>query len=225
MTSDPTTPLVVARFKPVEGQPLRFTASASPEELLASLEAKLPVDLIYGLIPFPDGKGYSLRELGLVALTVNSDVLPERAAAPAPQAPTADRVTPGPAAPPLPSHEPVQLKLPLEIPAPSSGYSFSPNVEHAPKSQGELLKERGLEQAPPTASRRPKVTRKRGKPAKALGHAGEPSVTDADLPPDSALPTVRNLRGANSRSVVAFTQATQAEAEAASHFNPGGFKE
>lgn len=78
--TEKTEPLVVARFKDSKpGQP-RFTASGSIQELMESVAARLPVDLIYAMIPHSDGSGYEMRVVGAITL----DILPKDQS-PAPQ--------------------------------------------------------------------------------------------------------------------------------------------
>lgn len=163
--------LVVARYKG-ETSP-RFTKSCTIQELLVGLVERLPVDMIYFVVPHPDGKGYSLREAGLITL----DLQPaESQSLPVQQ-------------PPPPS------SIPALTPAHTLPFTFSDESLNfpRPKSQAELLAERGLEQP----SSKPKRTRKR-KP-----------TTDENLPHPVSNST---------RRVTSISTATPAEAEAASHF-------
>lgn len=66
-----TEPLVIARLKatPNDQNP-HFTRSGTVDELLASIEARIPVDIIYYLTPGPDGKSFALIEVGRLIVDI-----------------------------------------------------------------------------------------------------------------------------------------------------------
>ena len=177
------TNLVVARFKGAPNETPRFTRTATIDELMKEVAASIPVDMIYFVVPHPDGKGFSLREAGLVIL----DVLQQ------------DEVkTPQPLVPPALEvvHQNGLISQDTRTMAPEIYPMGSNGLDFKPKSQSELLAERGLEQAP-------KSRKKSGK---------APKRQREDLP----LPTTISKGGIV--KTTGFRTATPAEAAAASQF-------
>ena len=134
--------LVCARFKKTkDGDKVRFTAIVPIEELLAKLVENLIVDKLYIAVDDPDGKGYGLREIGDVTLTVASPGAPLITVPAMPEGRT-------PYTPPLP-HEPAPVApiaaergLPIvarlvQDNQDSGQYDFKP-IGAPPKRQSEL---------------------------------------------------------------------------------------
>lgn len=157
-------PIVVARKK-AGG----FTKTYSVREILATLAESLPVDKIYFPIPHPDGKGYDFREAGTIVLTIQepdasgSVEVPELVIpTPAPPVPPSLQEpygtiivqnTGGPTPPPRPTGNMVVKASPEA----SNQYQFGgmdEDLDHKPrpKSQAELLAERGIIEPPPPLS-------------------------------------------------------------------------
>lgn len=208
-------PLVVARIRGSTDEAPRFTRSATIEELLANVEAHLPVDKVYILQPHPDGNGYSFREAGLIVLDILRDGLQRQVTQPyVPPAPydhSQDVTNYDKTA--MENYTPEGLKerytpqgIPDQVrpnPTTSEGFVFGQDPEHAiapKKTQQELLAERGLEVPPETKKKR----KRKGKPT--------PSITEKDL--DGPLP--HPISQGSMRRVNSISTATQAEAMAAS---------
>lgn len=202
---------IVGRFKDSpEGQP-RFTRVGSPQELMVALMKTLPVDMIYVVVPHEDARGYSLREAGVLVL----DVIPSE------NVKNASRQEDSIPAQPLPS--PHQESFNLE----SSFKESEPSiVEHniktqdtfnfdKPKSQSELLAERGLEVKKTVADVSP-IKKAKVKSRKKIAKK-EPVISN-DPNDDSWLkdlpPPVRSAGG--KISIRSIRTATPAEALAAS---------
>lgn len=207
--TNPTTndsPLVMARFKTGHNSPSnlpRFTRAATIEELMMEVMKSLPVDLVYMMTPDKDGRGYGIREVGVITV----DIVPVEHVATAQEVTTSQE--PGsPAAPtPLVKEEapaPVRQSFAFES-VEDRGFKFD-----TPKSQAELLKERGLEQPKAEAPGR----KRRAKKAKAV----VPARPISDDPNDNSwmqgLPTPPKSKG--HVSVTGIRTATAAEAAAAS---------
>lgn len=195
----------MARFK--GDGPLRFTRSSTAEQLTAELVKAIPVDMVYCVVPNPDGSGYSLREVGPVTL----DILPSSPNLVMPHTPPAFTAVEGdredndpqrlassppsqPATfvshiPPVVSHQ--VDKDPFESDQP---YRFPV------KSQAELLAERGIVETPPARSV--------ATPAKKRSRKAKPAPLDA---------APRKVISNSTRQVTGFTTATPAEAAAASN--------
>lgn len=158
---------VVARVKG-EG-PVQFTKSCTAQELLTKCIAALPVDLVYFVVPHSDGKGYSLREAGLLTLDLQ---------------PVEHQTQPAPLEPPSPQ---TVATYKWEAPTPQETtqfqtYQFDLDNPIKPQPQSVLLKERGLEQPTPKPIKK-KRTKKR------------PEPSDDDLPhPTSQGSTVKVTR-------------------------------
>jgi hypothetical protein len=223
--------LVVARLRPrTPNEAPRFTRMGTTEELLTELQAMLPADTAYVVVPDPDGKGFSFREAFRIQLTVTPSVgqfwdaprgavlvTPEPLTPPAspmdfagvtdmmrgesPQDATGRDAGPTPT---LPMAEPVKFN--------SAGFE-------RPRSQAELLAERGITE--PKVNLRPvkKVvpTPVRAAKGRKKYPAQDPNDKDDPSIPDDKLPSTRSLTPR--RSVTKIRQATPAEAAAASHFN------
>ncbi len=199
---------IIVRFK--KGG---MSRSGTPEEVMRAMCELLPFDKIYFVIPHPDGKGYNLREAGTVVLDIDPSVDIGQVSHAEPE------VTP--------------LVEPLAPSSPPSGsglrvdqVSFVSEVEtnsfkfDKPKTQSQLLKERGLEQPKPKQASKstptptlPKARAKkgRGKAAKAVKVNLDSDDWDKDLPPP-----VRS--GPAKVHINGFSIATPAEAAAASKF-------
>lgn len=67
---------VVARFKGGDPVNPRFTKTASLKELMLEVMKALPVDMVYMVLPHQDGKGYSLRELGVLTADIADEIAP-----------------------------------------------------------------------------------------------------------------------------------------------------
>lgn len=203
-----TDQLVVARYRGTQNAP-KFTRPSTVDELLKEVVERIPVDLVYFLVPHPDGKGYSFREAGLVTL----DILSEGYQHPTPLL--------TPPAPFLSHSEPAGINVkqtsptlpqPLDNPTDPSGYAFGQDLDLKllpTKTQRELLAERGLE-LPPKSSKvapgSPKKKRSKGKPT--------PSITEADI--DASGPLLHPVSNGSRVEITSISQATQAEAAAAS---------
>lgn len=198
MTND----LVAGRLK--GGDPLNptFTKTVTLAELLLSITQRLPVDTIYYMVPHEDGRGYSMRECGTVVIDIipSDEGTTSREATKSPKRPIAELpdatvANPSPQAAdtaPTGHFEPMNERDDLSI-AP-------------PKSQAQLLAERGLEQPLPS----PKPKRKSKNKCKSAAKSDSSlEIKDEDLP---------NPVSRSSRKVSSIRQATPQEAAAASKF-------
>lgn len=197
-------PLVMGRIRGSDPKSPRFTASTTHQDLMAKLAEQLPVDLIYFVVPHPDGKGFSLREAGQVVLDIQvspdldmplETVTPKPLQPPAPPAPTELAPTVAEIGQQLPQDYVFGVQAPNEP---------DPFKFERPRSQAELLKERGIEQ--PKVNLAPKKKTRGKSRAKAL-----------DDIPDDQLPNPVSLGGRVQTNHI--STATQAEQAAASKFN------
>ena len=188
----PDQPLVIVRLKKPKGDVV-FRSTTIPQ-LFEDLKALVPETVIYGLVP--DGSGYSLQPVGVVTLDVKTLQPEDLLGQVGPQV--------EPPAPP-----PIQEEVPAPLEGIKAEYASQGIPDQAQflfegpiptKTQQELLTERGLE-VPPDA---PKKRTRKAKPV--------PSETDDDID-DSKLP---NPTGRGQVQITAFSNATPAEAEAAS---------
>lgn len=161
-----TTPIVIGRFRAdsnrnqLNEQP-RFTPAVGIDELFDSLYRKLPIDKIYfvDILPTEDGYVQKITEAG--DLILNFLPTGEKPAPPVPVAPptrTPPVAVEGPlgdeSSKPIPQATPSTDNANLTPPRPSSEvYKMKTELPKGslpafpkPKSQSELLKERGLEQ-------------------------------------------------------------------------------
>ena len=209
MTTDQ--PLVVARFK--KGG---FTRTGTIDEVLKSIVDVLPVDIIYFLVPHPDSKGYSLREAGYLSLDIRAlsevnerlpsqelsqETFPKASTTPTPPAklPNLSYIDSGV------DRDVPQEKTTMTVPNLSPNYEFGGMGDPdglklpRPKSQTELLNERGLEIPPPQK-------KKKGRPKKTKAIEGDNEPLP--IPP----------KGGGRMVVRNIISATPAQAEAASQF-------
>lgn len=161
---DQAKPLIVcAKFKGAPGEPPRFSKSLPIEQLFLSLMETLPVDDIYAVAQIPDSEEYVFTKVGTIVL----DMLSGPALESAVNAP--GRKIPQNGTPNLPLVKNVEPESNLEVSEGSEDLDYIPNQpiylprEEAkdtnpfsfskPKSQKELLRERGLEQPPSRLSK------------------------------------------------------------------------
>jgi hypothetical protein len=159
-------PIVVARIiNTKDGNP-RFTRATTINELMQELVKLLPVDTIYTLFPDRDGRGYSLREVGTITLKLIPYDQPEQSLVEAPKLQVAPKI-----------EKPLEKTPVIKNNQPQT---FEPGefVFDTPKSQAELLRERGLEQAPLTALAGVKKVPKKVKKSKGDDDLLKPSAFD-----------------------------------------------
>jgi len=65
--------LVMARYRDTS-QGVKFSGAMPLRELMSRMISFLPCDSLFVLVPDSDGKGYSLREVGLLTLSVGQPV-------------------------------------------------------------------------------------------------------------------------------------------------------
>jgi hypothetical protein len=167
---------------------------------------QLPIDLVYIVVPHQDGRGYSLREAGVVTVNllgtdVDLQVMPEPEQRPIESAPLAS------------AHEPSEVANQTHV----DQMEMFPEFQFAtPKSQAELLRERGLEQAPTQTkgggAKKPRKARAQGRTASEDKISDDPNDTSWL----EGLPAPTRAKG--SVKINSIRTATPVEAEAASHF-------
>lgn len=198
--------LVMARFKGGDPASPRFTQSTTVDKLMEAIASKLPVDMIYYMLPDADGGGYSLRVAGLVTL----DIIPpehlidsgagHQSPAPQPAAPAASEPEIAVfdqgeeiVAKPIPEHgeeEDRPVVANSEPARPARQERAAPQMAHSIferrpiKSQKQLLEEKGLAIV---------VDR-------SIGKDGRPVLTER-IVPKSKLPKAK--KGAKGRSAKA----------------------
>jgi len=213
---------VVARFKGSSENGPRFTKTATLEELLTEVAKAIPVDMLYIVTPYPSGGGYSLHEIGLLTLDIRDpqgrpiatsslsrpDPLPETPPAKTVQEPLGEEIS----IKPTPSLPPPPKDAPQVILGQDTGFSFE-----RPKSQAELLKERGIVEprqrvgrtvADETPGEPEPPLRKKAKPGK-LSKRKSKELSDDDLP---------HVRSSSHTEIANIITATPAQAAAASKF-------
>ena len=199
--------LVAARFKDSDPTSPRITATCDIGTLIRSLMEKLPVDVLYAVDAHEDGKGFSLREIGVVTISVTPfDELEQ-----AQSLPQSDFSLPA-TRPPVATKDST-TRQPEALASNQTQFDFSPVSTkddfdfEKPKSQTQLLAERGIEQ-PVQLVRPPRSNKKNGK-------VKAPRSQTDDNTPDSQLP---NPVSRGKTQVTGFKAASQQEAEAASQF-------
>lgn len=208
--------MVIGRRKTSSDQEPSFTKTMPIDEMVAELNKTLPIDMLFFVVPHSDGKGYELREAGIVTAYVhNPDTIRTVAASVTPSEPSHQEIAPPPLPLPLRSvavatEEPQPLQTPsqpvVETP------SFTPMTSDddfkfaTPKSQTELLHERGLELEPVKG----KIQKGKRKTAKAVESAGgnEQEISASDP----------RLQARGSVKITHIKTATPQEAAAASQF-------
>lgn len=217
MTDTPT--LFCARMK--SGG---FTRTAPAAEVFSSLQALLPVDKLFIVLPHPDGKGYELLEAGTIMVDFQATTAaPEQIG---PQSPSEPRLPPAPiqtlaqtvAANSGPS-EPV-IEPPIANPTTPEGYRFEPDTPPA-KPQAVIAQEKGLiDKVVDMSGQAKKKLRKAN--GKAKTPPPTPSETDqcSDDPNDTTwlqgVPPPVRVTSPGVASVTHITTATPEQAAAAS---------
>lgn len=139
---------VMGRLRDPSDSDPKFTQACHPDELLAELAKRIPVDLVYAMIPHDDGLGYSLREVGQIVFDIHYVNEPQ------------PRVTPLPSfSHPSQAQTRNDTSQPLimePIPREEDLFRVPP-----PKSQAELLAEAGIVErkvnlAPPKSKKKVK---------------------------------------------------------------------
>lgn len=203
---------VVARFKSDDAANPRFTKTTTIEELMVETMKTLPIDMIYLVTPDQDGRGYSLRELGLITIdiaTPSGDQLPNIRPEPIVTQQTVQDA-PGQeiSVESMPEPIPVKEVVPQVILDNDTGFKFD-----RPRSQTELLAERGIEEPKKNLARK---ARKRKSIAPDNGGIGaQVAASGAMDVPEESLPNPVSKGRVQINNIIT---ATPEQAAAASQF-------
>lgn len=176
---------VIARFKSDDASNPRFTKTTTIEELMVEAMKTLPIDMIYLVTPDQDGRGYSLRELGLLTIDIATPAgeqinLPQVAQ---PEVKSVVQDAPGReiVEESIPEPTPVKEVVPQVILGDDTGFRFD-----KPRSQAELLAERGIEEPKKNLARKPRKRKAIAPDSGVIGaqtsHSGAIDIPEDNLP-------------------------------------------